>query len=729
MRDFLARAWTFGRPVGRRPARRPALAPELLESRDLLSVMSPTYTLLRPGGAAAPLSSPGPTGTTPAKIRHAYGFDQITFAGGTVAGNGSGTTIAIVDAYDDPNIANDLHQFDLAFGLPDPTFTKVNENGGSSLPSPNGGWIGEIALDVEWAHAIAPGANILLVEANSPNDGDLFQAVRTAANYPGVVAVSMSWAGGEFSGETADDANFVTPSGHGGVTFVASSGDSGAPPVYPSASPNVLAVGGTTLFTDSSGNINGESAWSGSGGGISAYESQPTYQQGVVTQSTTRRTTPDVAYDANPSTGFPVYDSYNNPVSAPWVQYGGTSDAAPQWAALIAIADQGRALANLPSLVGRSQTLATLYASAGTAFHDITSGSSTGSPGEPAGPGYDLATGLGSPIANTVVGSLVNYGNAAAWGGWSSLGSSFRSVTTGTNADGTTEAFAIGLDNALYTRVESTSGTWGAWTSLGGGCQGQIALARNSAGYLDVFVIGQDSQVWYRDQTSPGTFAGWAGLGGSASALAAGTNANGTEQVFIVSRSDNTMNTRYQTSVGGSWASWLGLGGGCKPQLATAVNSTGFLDAFVVGQDSQIWYRSETAAGTFAGWSGLGGDARSLAAGNNANGTEQVFIVSAADNTLETRYQTSVGGPWASLESLGGGCAGPLAVGLNASGLLDVYVIGLDGQVWYRKQTAAGVFSGWAGLGGFGSALNVVTTPNGEVTIGLGLDDSLWSHS
>src|SRR5207244_12638818 len=127
------------------------------------------------GGTTA-FSTSGPTGTTPTQIRHAYGFDQITFSNGTVKGDGSGETIAIVDAYDDPNIANDLHQFDVRFGLADPTFTKVNQSGGSTPPAANGGWASEIALDVEWSHAIAPKANILLVEASSATYTNLFAA-------------------------------------------------------------------------------------------------------------------------------------------------------------------------------------------------------------------------------------------------------------------------------------------------------------------------------------------------------------------------------------------------------------------------------------------------------------------------------------------------------------------------------------------------------------------------
>src|SRR5262249_55449928 len=147
-------------------------------------------------------------------------------------GDGRNTTIAIVDAYADPNIANDLHQFDVQFGLADPVLTVVNQNGSTTnLPAADPGWITEIALDVEWAHAIAPGANILLVEANSASYSDLMTAVNTARNYSGVVAVSMSWGSGEFISETGYDSYFTTPANHGGVTFVAASGDSGAPAI------------------------------------------------------------------------------------------------------------------------------------------------------------------------------------------------------------------------------------------------------------------------------------------------------------------------------------------------------------------------------------------------------------------------------------------------------------------------------------------------------------------
>jgi hypothetical protein len=379
---------------------------ELLETRDLLAVgfAIPAH-FFNHTNTVKPLLGPAPAGYSPAQIIHAYGIDQITFSGNT-PGDGSNQTIAIVDAYDDPTIANDLKAFDTQFGLSDPTFTKVDQNGGQNFPTPDPGWAEEISLDVEWAHAIAPKAKILLVEATDNSFNNLGAAVSYAASQQGVVAVSMSWGGSEDPSETSLDSTFTTPTGHAGVTFVAASGDQGAPPGYPATSPNVLAAGGTTLNLDSNGNIISETGWSGSGGGISSVESLPPYQQnaGISTTLTQygARLNPDVAYNADPNTGYPIYMSLL-PGYGPWFEIGGTSAAAPQWSALIAIADQGRAIAGKGSLDGPSETLPKLYSLPSSDFNDITSGNN----GYPAGPGYDLVTGLGSPVANKLVADLV----------------------------------------------------------------------------------------------------------------------------------------------------------------------------------------------------------------------------------------------------------------------------------------------------------------------------------
>jgi hypothetical protein len=318
-------------------------------------------------------------------IEQAYDLDDIVFTtdGHSVGANGAGETIAIVDAYSDPDIASDLETFDANFGI-----TNDNASGQFVLTvaTPEGavqtdaGWATEESLDVEWAHAIAPEANILLVEAPAATTTSLMDAVTWAASQTGVVAVSMSWGDSpEFAGENAYDKDFTTPSGHSGVTFVAASGDDGETN-YPSTSPNVLAVGGTTLTVDDAGNWISESAWADSGGGTSPYEGT---------------TKPDVAYDADPDTGFLVYDSIPYEGNYGWQVVGGTSAGTPQWAAIIAIADQGRSLLGLDSLDGATQTISDLFALPSTDFNDVTGGGNTG---------------LGSPIGNKVISALVGGG-------------------------------------------------------------------------------------------------------------------------------------------------------------------------------------------------------------------------------------------------------------------------------------------------------------------------------
>ena len=243
----------------------------------------------------------------------------------------------------------------------------------------------------------------MLVEASSASDTDLLAAVKYAAAHANVV--SMSWGGGEFSGETSyDSAYFARPAWRSWRPRAI-----GAPASWPSASPNVLSVGGTAL-TLGAGNVwSSETGWSDSGGGPSAVESQPSYQKGVVTQTSTARATPDVAYDASPSTGVAVYDSvpYEGTTYG-WLEVGGTSAGAPQWSALLAIADQGRA--------PERPTGARQHESAGSDEHPVQEPGRLprhhqrhehGHPHYSAGPGYDYVTGLGSPMANLVVGSLV----------------------------------------------------------------------------------------------------------------------------------------------------------------------------------------------------------------------------------------------------------------------------------------------------------------------------------
>jgi subtilase family serine protease len=428
---------------------------EPLEGRVFLSASGVTHYLLTSPSPQAPLlfdlskstnrsrgaatSNATPAGYSPAQIATAYQFSGTSFGG--ITGDGSGQTIAIVDAFNDVGLvdsnssgflSSDLHVFDQQYGLPDPVFIKMSQTGSlTNLPAadPSGDWEFEESLDVEWAHAMAPRATILLVEANSQNQNsnsdptDLLAAVDEARNYPGVVAVSMSWGYPEFSDEVNQDYHFTTPAGHTPVTFVASSGDNGTPGVWPAYSPNVVAVGGTTLTLNSNNTIASETAWSynnstgdGGGGGISTYEPLPAYQTGRVISGSTHRNIPDVAYDGDPNTGFPVYDSTKVYPYYPykflgyevgWLEVGGTSAGSPQVAAMIAIADQGRQLNGSTSLDGPSQTLPEIYAlgSAGSSdFRDIISGQTNV---YAATYGYDCATGYGSIVVNSFVSDLL----------------------------------------------------------------------------------------------------------------------------------------------------------------------------------------------------------------------------------------------------------------------------------------------------------------------------------
>ncbi len=272
----------------------------------------------------------------------------------------------------------------------------------------------ETSLDVEWAHAIAPGANIVLVEASNDSLSSLYNAVSQASILPGVSVISMSWGTNEYDGEWADNSVFLTPTGHTNETFVAASGDQGAwsGPTFPSVSPNVLAVGGTTLTVGSGNTYSGESGWTGSTGGFSGLDngfqyslSIPSYQVATLTASGLDygiRTTPDVSFNANPSSGVAVYDSVQYGGQSGWFQVGGTSAAAPAWAGLVAITDQGLALAG-KSPLSTNQLQTELYSLPNNAFHDIT----TGFNGYSAKAGYDLVTGLGTPVANVLVPDLL----------------------------------------------------------------------------------------------------------------------------------------------------------------------------------------------------------------------------------------------------------------------------------------------------------------------------------
>lgn len=336
----------------------------------------------------------GSNGYTPNQVRHAYGFD-------TIAATGSGQIIAIIDAYGSPTLASDVQTFSTRYSLPFTSSTLTIAYPSGMPATSDAGWGYETTMDVEWAHAIAPDAKILVCIAPTANFSDLIAAVDYANTYKDPVTgqtvhqISMSWGATEYPFEVSQDAHFSNP----GISYFAAAGDGGAGVQYPASSPYVVGVGGTTLTLNILGQVSGETGWAQSGGGPSTQEAEPSFQAAV--QTSGKRETPDVSYDADPNTGFAVYNStpYNGLVG--WSIGGGTSAGTPQWAALAAIVNSQRA-------TPLSYLGASIYAAPSASFRDITSGTNgTYS----CGPGYDEVTGLGSPLAGSLVPDLTAASN------------------------------------------------------------------------------------------------------------------------------------------------------------------------------------------------------------------------------------------------------------------------------------------------------------------------------
>lgn len=348
--------------------------------------------------------SVSPTGLTPAIVKKAYNLPDT---------GGSGT-IAIVDAYDASTVEADLNVFSAEFGLSECTTANgcFEKHKMDPAVPPDPGWSLEANLDTQWAHAIAPDAKILLIEATSAKYVDMHAALDYARARSDVVAVSMSWGGGELTEELTYEKYFMSDYD---MVFFAAAGDWGIGTGWPAVSPRVIAVGGTHLSIRTDGTFNNEYAWHYTGGGISFYEPLPDYQKNFsgirpkynrarnenndsdglvdgdlkIARQILRRAIPDVSYHADQNPGFAVYMSFYG-VPDGWYEIGGTSAGSPQWAAIHAL--------------GHSVYHENLYGKAdgadySKAFRDITVGKS-GTCGEYcwAKPGYDFLTGLGSPL-------------------------------------------------------------------------------------------------------------------------------------------------------------------------------------------------------------------------------------------------------------------------------------------------------------------------------------------
>jgi subtilase family serine protease len=350
---------------------------------------------IRPAKQNGPEIMAGPTGLGPAQIQSAYTLSGLS---------ASGRTVAVVDAYDDPNAASDLGTFRSAYGLPACTtangcFKKVNQNGATSpLPAGDYGWAEEESLDLDAISSACPTCHILLVEASSASTSALSMAENSAAKAAGVVSISNSYGGAETSSETSTDSAY----NHPGIAVTVSSGDDGYGVEYPAASRYVTAVGGTTLTQASNSRGWSESAWSGAGSGCSSFEAKPAWQTDT---GCAKRTVADVSADADPNSGLGIYDTYNSCGSSStcdtlieegvaegldgWAQVGGTSLSSPLIASVYALAG------NTASISYGSYP----YSHTSSLF-DVTSGSNGSCGGSylcTSGAGYDGPTGVGTP--------------------------------------------------------------------------------------------------------------------------------------------------------------------------------------------------------------------------------------------------------------------------------------------------------------------------------------------
>jgi kumamolisin len=342
------------------------------------------YFIYAPDGVVRPMANPG--GETPGSLGCVYDLVSSPVSGCPIATStevptGGSGVIVIVDAYDYPSASKDLSAFSKEFGLPSAKFSVLYASG-KPANGCSSGWQLEEALDIQWAHAMAPNARIVLMEAKSNLNTDLYAAVKAAnsyiANHGGKGEVSMSWGSSEYSSETANDGHFKQSN----VVYFASSGDS--PGVsHPSASPNVVSAGGTNVNRNGGGNYTKQTAWSSGGGGTSKYEARPSFQSSVSSIVGTQRGTPDLSFDS--SDGSPVA-VYNSSCYGGWLQVYGTSVASPALAGIINSAGTFNASSkseNTEIYNNRNNT---------SDFTDINSGScGTHS----AKKGYDLCTGVG----------------------------------------------------------------------------------------------------------------------------------------------------------------------------------------------------------------------------------------------------------------------------------------------------------------------------------------------
>jgi subtilase family serine protease len=669
--------------------------------------------------------------------------------GGTAPINGAGETIAIIEAFDDPRIETDVTTFDNTFGTaanglaarPTGAFLSVVNQNGVILHQPNspappvqdstGVAEEQESLDVEWAHAVAPGANIILVECNSTSPYDLMGTqqqpggVYWARQQPGVSVISMSFSisesqlfaatGGPRNPDAIFDPDFTTPAGHTGITFVASAGNNGSvfsnpggptnigTGEYPAVSPNVLSVGGTSLNLNSNGTYQSEGVWNNgtvngslqaTGGGPSIFEGVPSYQnttavnQAVTAQGLTPgvRITPDVAFDGDPNTGVPIVDSFvepglGNSATNDWTVAAGTALGAQAWAGIVAIADQALAFNGQGSFDGPTQLLPALYNPnlSASVFHDITPNISPSSNGTySSATGYDLVTGLGTPNVTAFVGNMAPFDIV-------------KQVTSGSTTLGLGSAGEVYIMNSNGT--DTPTGLSGA-CDIAGGASGLIALGNNG----DVYLFN----------SSTGQFNTQSPIVNSknVTAIAEGTDQNGAVRLFVLLTNGDVYqyyNGTFETPASINTKNITGL--------ASGMNQAGQIQAFVL-TNTGIVYHYLGSTGAADNWStSVSGGVSQIASGSG-----QFFVLTTSGAVWH--YRTTVG----SVDNYGPEASVSGGVADIASGSGKFFVL-LDNGVVYQYQTTDGTVDNYGnpsvsgGVTGIASGQNqfIIVQSNGAV--------------
>jgi hypothetical protein len=638
-----------------------------------------------PGGLRHHRAGPGrataaatPAGYAPADLRSAYDLPSSSSLG-------TGETVAVVTAYDDPNAESDLGSYRSQYGIAACTtangcFKKVNQTGGTTYPATAAGWSVPAAQSMDMISAVCPACHILLVEANSSDITDVGTAENEAVSL-GAGFVDNDWFASEIglgASETSYDSQYFN---HPGIAITAPSGNTGyaGGVSYPAASPYVTAVGGTTL-TKSTGTGRGwtETAWSGTGSGCSAYEPKPAWQSDT---GCSDRTLNDAAADADPNTPIAYYDT---PTEGGWTESGGTA-----MATAIVTAEYALAGPPAPGTVPASY----LYDHPG-ALNAITSGSAGScSPSYlcTAGAGYNGPAGMGT---------------AAGVAAFGTTGAKPAAVTA---PNGTSWAFVRATDGSIEAdSLPSGSTAWSGLTSLGGNFPAYPAALAGSGGYIWVAGVAGGNLSIDDLPNGSATWSGWTSLGNPGSALtgipAIAQDASGTIHVFARAASGALYTTTLPQG-SNTWSGFSSLGGTWPGNAAAIAGSGGYLFVFEVGTTHNLYDDELPPGSSWSGWNNLGGSTVGVPAAIQDNstatlGTIRVFVRSTAGQMEEDSvpfHSTT----WTGLAGRGGTWQDDPAAFSSGGGTDWLYAVGSTKNLYYDKLTGgASNWSGWTGLGG-----------------------------